>query len=78
MSNRRNKKSAVVAPEVNSQTNQARGLPVIEAARYLGTTVCFVRSIIHSREIKALLLGRRHILLKDDLDAYLETQRRRA
>ena len=78
MSNRRKKKRAVAVPEVNSQNNQARGLPVTEAARYLGATVCFVRALIRSREIPALLLGKRHVLLKDDLDSYLDMQRRRA
>jgi excisionase family DNA binding protein len=79
MSNRRKKKSAVATPpEVIPQQNQPRGFRVSEAASYIGSTVNFVRALIRDREVPALLLGKRHILLKDDLDSYLDTQRRRA
>jgi excisionase family DNA binding protein len=80
VSNQRKKKSpAVATPEVNSpQNNPARGLRVSEAASYLGATVCFVRTLINNQEIPALLLGKRHVLLREDLDEYLDTQRRRA
>ncbi len=79
MSNRRKIKSVVaVPPEVTPQNNQARGLRVSEAAGYLGATVCFVRALIRDREIPALLFGKRHVLLREDLDEYLDAQRRRA
>jgi excisionase family DNA binding protein len=78
MSNRR-KKPAAVIPEVNSpQRSQMRGFRVPEAAAYIGGTVCLVRSLIKDREIPALLLGKRHVLLREDLDEYLDAQRRRA
>jgi excisionase family DNA binding protein len=72
MSNRRRKKSTVVVPEPNPQEFQARGLPVSEAARYLGSTVCHVRSLIRNREVPVLVLGKRHILLRESLDEYLD------
>jgi excisionase family DNA binding protein len=79
MSNRRKKQPAVAVPEVNQTQNiQARGLRVSEAAGYIGATVCFVRSLIAEREIPALMLGKRWVLLRDDLDEYLDAQRRRA
>jgi excisionase family DNA binding protein len=78
MSNRRKKKSVATPPEVLPQQNQSRGLRVPEAAAYIGGTICFVRSLIKDREIPALLLGKRHVLLKEDLDNFLDAQRRRA
>lgn len=79
MSHRKSKPTAV-SPELNSvQSNSfARGLRVREAASYIGCTVSFLRSQIAEREIPALLLGKRHVLLREDLDEYLDTQRRRA
>lgn len=79
MSHRRKKQQpAVAAPEVTPQNSQARGLRVSEAASYIGATVCFVRSLIADREIPALMLGKRWVLLREDLDEYLDAQRRRA
>jgi excisionase family DNA binding protein len=80
MSNRRKpKSSAVVTPEINpQQENQPRGFRVPEAARYIGSTICFIRQAIKDREIPALMLGKRHVLLKEDLDNFLDAQRRRA
>lgn len=49
-----------------------------EAAAYIGGTVCLIRSLIKDREIPALLLGKRFVLLREDLDEYLDAQRRRA
>lgn len=80
MSNYRKKDSpATAVPEVNpAPSNSVRGLRVQEAAAYIGGTVNFVRSLIADREVPALLLGKRHILLREDLDEYLDAQRRRA
>jgi excisionase family DNA binding protein len=80
MANRRKKKSpAVVTPEINPAPNiPSRGLRVSEAAAYIGGTVCLIRSLIKDREIPALLLGKRFVLLREDLDEYLDAQRRRA
>jgi excisionase family DNA binding protein len=82
MSNYRKKKFTVVAtpeappPQIN--LTPSRGMRVCEAAEYLGATVCFVRSLIKDKEIPALVLGKRHVLLREDLDSYLDAQRRRA
>jgi excisionase family DNA binding protein len=79
MSNRKKKQPTVAVPVVSpSQNAQARGLRVSEAAQYIGATVCFVRALIADREIPALMLGKRWVLLREDLDQYLDAQRRRA
>jgi excisionase family DNA binding protein len=78
MSNRRKKKPAAAIPEVIPQQNQPRGFRVSEAARYIGATICFVRSLIRDREVPALLLGKRHVILRESLDDYLDMQKRRA
>lgn len=79
MSNRRKKKSAFVVPEINpQQQTQPRGLRVPEAAAYIGGTICFVRSLIKAREIPALVLGKRHVILRESLDDFLDMQKRRA
>ena len=71
-------KPPAVLPEAIPQSSAARGLRVQEAARYLGATVSFVRSLIAEREVPALLLGKRHVVLREDLDQFLDAQRRRA
>lgn len=80
MSNRRKQKSVVAVPDVTpqQQISPARGIRVSEAAHYIGASVNFIRTLIREREIPALLLGKRHILLREDLDNYLDLQRRRA
>jgi excisionase family DNA binding protein len=82
MNRRMKKQSEVAAPETpaanSTQSIQARGLRVSEAASYLGCTICFVRSLIAEREIPALMLGKRWVLLREDLDQFLDAQRRRA
>jgi len=71
----RKKKNAV--SEIISPQSGPRGLGVSEAAVYLGATVNFVRALIRDREIPALTLGKRHVLLREDLDEFLDAQRRR-
>jgi excisionase family DNA binding protein len=71
-------KKAVQPLATNPSPNNPRGFRVSEAAAYIGGTVCFVRSLIKDREIPALLLGKRFVLLREDLDEYLDAQRRRA
>ena len=77
MSNRRKKKSAVV-PVATPEKIPTRGFRVAEAAIYLGSTVCLVRSLIRSHEIPAIVLGKRHVILRESLDDYLDMQKRRA
>jgi excisionase family DNA binding protein len=55
-----------------------RGLGIQAAAFYLGVTTSFIRSKIWNGEIQALMLGKRHIIDKADLDLFLERQKRPA
>jgi excisionase family DNA binding protein len=56
---------------------QPRGLRVAEAAQYAGATVSLMRTLISTGEVPAIRLGKRHVILRDDLDAYLDSLRRR-
>jgi excisionase family DNA binding protein len=55
-----------------------RGLRVEQAAEYCGITVSLLRTLIGTGKITALKLGKRHVILKDDLDAFLDAQKRAA
>lgn len=55
-----------------------RGLRVAEAAQYAGTTLSFMRTLISTGEVPAIRLGKRDVILRDDLDAYLDSLRRRS
>ena len=71
--------SAAVLPEAApNNPNLPRGLRVSEAAVYIGATINFVRTLIANREIPAIKLGKRFVLLREDLDEFLDAQRRRA
>lgn len=52
-----------------------RGLSVLEASNYAGTTVWFIRSAIWSKRLPALRLGRKNVILRDDLDRFLDAER---
>jgi excisionase family DNA binding protein len=54
---------------------QPRGLKIPEAAAYSGMTVWAIRSLIWDRKIPYLKQGKSYIVLRDDLDAYLNSQR---
>lgn len=54
-----------------------RGLRVAQAAEYAGITVNLMRTLICTGEVPAIRLGKRHVILRDDLDAYLDSLRRR-
>ena len=54
-----------------------RGLRVKEAAAYIGTTVFFVRDAVWKNELPAMKLGRRLIIAREDLDRFLDEQKRR-
>lgn len=49
-------------------------MSVHEAASYLGVCERFVRELIAKRELRHVRLGKRIILRKIDLDAYLESK----
>jgi excisionase family DNA binding protein len=54
-----------------------RGLRVAEAAQFAGATVSFMRTLISTGEVPAIRLGKRDVILRDDLDSYLDSLRRR-
>jgi excisionase family DNA binding protein len=72
----KNHYAAVAVPVAPPQSNPARGLRVSEAAAYLGVTIFFVRDAVWKNQLPAMKLGRRLIILKDDLDMFLETMKR--
>jgi excisionase family DNA binding protein len=77
--NLRKKQSAVAVPDANPREKiQPRGLRVSEAATYIGGTISLVRTLIQSHEIPVIVLGKRHVLLRESLDEYLDMQKRRA
>lgn len=53
----------------------ARGLRVADVAAYTSATVCAVRAAIKNKELSALLLGKRHVILREDADAWLNKLR---
>lgn len=49
-----------------------RGLRVAEAAAYLGATVYFVRDAVWKNQLPAMKLGRRLIITRENLDAFID------
>ena len=52
---------------------EPRLLTVRQAAAYLGATVWFVRTLAWSRNIPHLILGKRMVFDKADLDRYVDS-----
>jgi excisionase family DNA binding protein len=72
----RKRTSPVVAiTAVPETTPPPRLLRVQQAADYLSTTTWFIRSLIWSRSIPFLQLGKRHLIDVQDLDAYVDSQK---
>lgn len=77
----RRKRSPALAPDptpaVISATSEAipRFLRIEAAADYISSTVWFVRSRIWAKELPAIKLGRRLILDRLDLDAFVQKQK---
>ena len=46
----------------------------MEAARYAGSTSWFLRQAIYEGRLRARRLGKTIVVLRDDLDAFLESQ----
>ena len=67
-------KSAVSPVETGVRLADAgpRLLRIKQAAEYLSVTPWFVRSLIWSRAIPFLLLGKRHLIDRADLDTYVD------
>jgi excisionase family DNA binding protein len=51
-----------------------RGLRIVQAARYAGVTTWFIREAIWEGRLKARRFGKFLIILRDDLDRFLENQ----
>jgi excisionase family DNA binding protein len=60
------------APESNPPKS---GLKLPEAAAYSGLTVWKLRTLIWERKIPYLQEGKGYLILRKDLDRFLETQR---
>ena len=50
-----------------------RGLRILQAAKYSGTTSWFLRRAIWDGKLTARQCGRFQIILKEDLDSFLES-----
>ena len=77
---RRRKKSVQASPAATPITvpeskAAPRLLRIAEAARYLSATPWFIRSLIWSRSIPFLQLGKRHLIDVRDLDSYVDSQK---
>jgi excisionase family DNA binding protein len=76
MSNYRKAKAVQVVelPPQNAPI-AARGLRVADAASYSGATVCMIRQAIRDKKLKALTIGKRFVILREDCDAWLNSLR---
>src|SRR5437870_13382552 len=61
-------------PNTVASTDQ-RGYRIVEAAEYMGVTPSLVEVKIRSGALPALKLCRRYTILKQDMDAVLDTHR---
>jgi excisionase family DNA binding protein len=66
---------ALVSSHSETPSLQPRGLRIREAAAYSRLTVWAIRTLIWDRKIPYLQQGKSYVILRDDLDAYLESQR---
>src|SRR5258708_19003832 len=55
-----------------------RGYRISEAAVYMGVSPWFIEEKIRAKELPALRLCRHYTILKEDMDAFLDMQRRAA
>ncbi len=51
-----------------------RGLRIVQAARYAGVSTWFIRQAVWEGRLKARRCGKFVIILRDDLDRFLENQ----
>ena len=68
---------APVLPATND-FQPRRGYRISEAAMYMGVTPWFIEEKIRAKELPALRLCRHYTILKEDMDAFLDKQRRAA
>jgi len=57
---------------------EKRGYRILDAATYMGVSPWYVELKIRSGELPALKLCRHYTILKEDMDAFLDSQRPRA
>ena len=67
--------SEVVNAVPAAETVHPRGLTIQQAAKYSGLKIWNIRTLIWERRIPYLQTGKHYIVLRDDLDRYLESQR---
>lgn len=56
-----------------NKTDRQRWLRIEEAAEYAGVTVFFMRELIRKRVIAPIPMGKRFLVDRLDLDAYIES-----
>jgi excisionase family DNA binding protein len=61
---------------VPTRTETRRGYRIREAAEYMGVSPWFVELKVRSGELPALKLCRHYTLLREDLDEFLNKQRK--
>ena len=66
-------KSGLVLPEL-----VRRGYRISEAAEYMGVSPWFIELKIRSKELLALKMCRHYTILKEDMDAFLDAERKKA
>jgi excisionase family DNA binding protein len=59
----------------SSQPVQPRGFRIREAAVYMGLSPWTVEVLIRSKKLPALKLCRHYTLLREDMDAFLDSER---
>ena len=61
--------------QLSSQSVQPRGFRIKEAAIYMGLSPWTVEVLIRSKKLPALKLCRHYTVLKEDMDAFLDSER---
>lgn len=58
--------------------SEKRWFRIPEAARYAGTAIWFIRSLLWAGKVPYLRCGKRFIIDKNDLDRFLESEKQGA
>jgi excisionase family DNA binding protein len=61
--------------QLSNQSVQPRGFRIKEAAIYMGLSPWAVEILIRSKKLPALKLCRHYTILKEDMDAFLDSER---
>jgi excisionase family DNA binding protein len=65
-------------PSKQIDTDVPRMLTVQDAAKYLGSTTWFVRSLVWDQKVRSLKFGKRIVFDRADLDAFVEREKQLA